>query len=87
MARRFAALPALTTAARQILGPAGSAGAATLCRVLTAGPSLIICWQQLRQQPESEVVEGWSGADGAASKPKPAPYSRSEVFQMEHFTW
>ncbi len=52
--------------------------------MLTAGPSLIIYRQQLRQQPELDVVKGWSGANGAACKLTWAPYSWREVFQVEH---
>jgi hypothetical protein len=81
----FAAEPVLTTTARDILGPAGSTGAAPLGHMMTAGPSLIMCRQQLRQQPESEMVEGWSGANGAACRPTPTPYLCREVFQVEHF--
>ena len=53
--------------------------------MLTAGPSLIICRQQLRRQPELDVVRGWSGANGAACKPTPALHLRRGVFQVEHF--
>jgi hypothetical protein len=44
-----------------------------------------MCRQQLRQQPGSGVVEGWLGANGAASKPTQAPLLWREVFQVEHF--
>ena len=53
--------------------------------MMTAGPILVICRQQLHQQPESEVAKGCSGANGAASKPTQALHLWREVFQVEHF--